>query len=66
MKTYKLKELEIYTIAFSKRDAMCVFIVHKIGVTEENIMETDIPPNRDAIGKVFQSLKELTSYEVEY
>lgn len=66
MKTYKLNGLEIYTVAFSKKDAVLVFLANKIGVTEQNITETDIQPNRDAIGKVFRSLEELTNYEVEY
>lgn len=66
MKTYKLKELEIYTVAFDKQDAVIVFLVNKIGVTEEDVIETDIEPNRDAVGKVFRSLEELTDYEVEY
>lgn len=66
MKTYKLNELEIYTVAFSKKDAVLVFLANKIGVTEENVIETDIQSNRDAIGKVFRSLEELTDYEVEY
>jgi hypothetical protein len=66
MKTYKLNGLEIYTVAFSKKDATLVFIANKMGITEENITETDIEPNRDAIGKVFRSLKELTNYEVQY
>ena len=66
MKTYKLNGLEIYTVAFTKKDAVLIFLSNKIGVTEENITETDIQPNRDAIGKVFRSLEELTNYEVEY
>lgn len=66
MKTYKLNGLEIYTVAFSKKDAVLVFLANKIGVTEQNITETDIQPNRNAIGKVFRSLEELTNYEVEY
>ena len=66
MKTYKLNGLEIYTVAFSKKDAVLVFFANKMGVTEENIIETDIQPNRDALGKVFRSLEELTNYEVEY
>lgn len=66
MKTYKLSGLEIYTVAFNKKDAVLVFLANKIGVTEENVIETDIQPNRDAIGKIFRSLEELTNYEVEY
>lgn len=66
MKTYKLNGLEIYTVAFSKKDAVLLFLANKIGVTEENVIETDIQSNRDAIGKVFRSLEELTDYEVEY
>lgn len=66
MKTYKLNGLEIYTVAFNKKDAVLTFLANKIGVTEENVTETDVQPNRDAIGKVFRSLEELTNYEVEY
>lgn len=66
MKTYKLNGLEIYTVAFDKKDAVIIFLANKIGVTEEDVIETDIEPNRDAIGKVFRSLEELTNYEVEY
>ena len=66
MKTYKLNGLEIYTVAFNKKDAVLVFLANKIGVTEENVTKTNIQPNRDAIGKVFKSLEELTNYEVEY
>ena len=65
MKTYKLNGLEIYTVAFNKTDAMLVFLANKIGVTEANITETDIEPNRDAIGSVFRSLEALQNYEVE-
>jgi len=66
MKTYKLNGLEIYIVAFNKKDAVLVFLANKIGVTEENVTKTNIQPNRDAIGKVFKSLEELTNYEVEY
>lgn len=66
MKTYKLNGLEIYTVAFNLKDALLVFLANKIGVTESNIIETDIEPNRDAIGTVFRSLEELTSFEIEY
>ena len=66
MKTYKLNNLEIYTVAFNKEDALLIFLANKIGVTTENIVETDIEPNRDAIGKVFRNLEELISFEVEY
>lgn len=66
MKTYKLNGLEIYTVAFSKEDAVSVFLANKIGVTINNVIETDIEPNRDAVGKVFKSLEELTFFEVEY
>jgi hypothetical protein len=66
MKTYKLNGLEYYTCASNKADACGVFWVNKIGVTHDDIVETDIPPNRDAIGKVFKSLEEYNSFEVEY
>lgn len=65
MKTYKLNGLEIYTVAFSKSDAVLVFLANRMGVTEKDVTETDIEPNRDAIGQVFRSLNDLVSYEVE-
>lgn len=66
MKTFKLNGVEIYTVAFNKSDAVLVFMINKIGVTEANIIETDIEPNRDALGKVFRNLEELINYEVDY
>ena len=66
MKTFKLNGLEYYTCAFSKEDAALVFLVNKIGVTPRDIQETDILPNRDAIGKVFKSLEDYNFYEIEY
>ena len=66
MKTYKLNGLEIYTVAFSKKDAVLVFLANKMGVTEENVTETDIQPNRDAIGKVFRSLEEYNNFKKNY
>lgn len=66
MKVYKLKGLEKYTVAFSKSDAVLMFLLHKIGVTESNIMETDLEPNKEAIGKVFDSSEELNNFYIEY
>jgi hypothetical protein len=66
MKTYKLNGLEYYTCAFNKQDACVVFLVNKIGVTHDDIVETDIAPNRDAVGKVFKSLEQYNSFEIEY
>jgi hypothetical protein len=66
MKTYKLNGLEYYTVAFSVTDAVGTFWKNGIGVTEKNITETDIDPNRDAVGKVFKSLDELLNFEIEY
>jgi hypothetical protein len=72
MKTYKLNGLEYYTCASNKKDA-CevfwayeVFWVNKIGITHDDILETDITPNRDAVGKVFKSLEKYNSFEIEY
>jgi hypothetical protein len=65
MKTYKLNGLEYYIVAFSKQDAISIFWLHKIGVTENNLVEIDTPPNRVAIGRIFKSLDGLKSYEVE-
>lgn len=65
MKIYKLIGVEKYTVAFNKEDAVLVFLVNKIGVTTSDLMEIDITPNRDAIGKVFISLLDLQDYEVE-
>ena len=66
MKTYKLDGLEYYTVAFSKVDACIIFIANRIGVTPEDIIETDIEPNRDAVGRVFKSLEDLQNFEIEY
>ena len=66
MKTYKLDGLEYYTVAFDKNDAALSFIINKIGVTSSDIVETDIEPNRAAIGRVFRSLTEFESFEIEY
>lgn len=64
MKTYQLKGLDTYTVAFSKEDAVFTFLINKIGVTEKDIIETDITPNKDAIGMVFKTLEALMSYEI--
>jgi hypothetical protein len=61
MKTYKLNGLEYYTCASNKKDACEIFWLYKIGVTHNDILETDITPNKDAVGKVFKSLKEYNS-----
>lgn len=66
MKTYKLKGLEYYMSAFSIEDAVILFLANNIGVTAANIEETDIEPNRDAIGRVFMSLEEYQNFEFEY
>lgn len=66
MKTYKLNGLEYYICAFSKSDVVAVCWLNHVGVTELNVVETDIPVNRDAIGKLFKSLGEYQNFEVEY
>jgi hypothetical protein len=66
MKTYKLNGLEYYLCAFDVKDAILVLWDNGIAVTKNNIIETDINPNRDAIGKVFKSLEEYESFEIEY
>ena len=63
MKTYKLNGLDIYTVAFNKTDATVVFLINRIGVTEKNIIETDIAPNEEAVGKVFRSLEEYNNFK---
>lgn len=65
MKTYKLNGIEYYTVAFNKKDAMCTYLLNSIGVTTDDIIETDIEPNRDAIGKVFTSLEELNDFTLD-
>ena len=62
MYIYKLNNLEFYTVAFNKKDAIITFLHNKIGVTEKDVIETDIEPNRDALGKVFKNLDELKNY----
>lgn len=66
MKVYKLNGLEKYTVAFSKEDAVFIFILSGMGITVKNVIETDIKPNRDAVGSVFDSVKDLQEYFVEY
>lgn len=63
MKTYKLKGLDYYTVAFSPEDAVFTFLANKIGVTVKDIEEADIEPNRDALGRVFRSREELDAVE---
>lgn len=65
MKTYKLKGIEKYTVAFDISDAKIVFWINKIGVLETDIEEIDTQPNRDAIGKVFDSIDALQDYYIE-
>jgi hypothetical protein len=65
MKTFKLKGIPYYLCAFSIADAVMVCWANKVGVLSENIEETDIEPNRDAIGMVFSSLEEYENYTVE-
>lgn len=62
MKVYKLKELEYYTVAFSKGEAVTLFWKNNIGVTVDNIEETDITPNREAIGSVFKNLESMQEH----
>jgi hypothetical protein len=52
--------------AFSIKDAVIICLANKIGVTTANIEETDIEPNRDAVGKVFKSLEDYQNFEIEY
>lgn len=66
MKVYKLNGLDYCTVAFSKSDAIAFFWLASIGVTENNLVEVNIEPNRDAVGKVFKTLDELKSFEIEY
>lgn len=66
MKTYQLKGLEYFFCAFSKSDVIAVCWLSGIGVTENDVVETDITPNRDAVGRVFKSLQEYENFEVEY
>jgi hypothetical protein len=62
MKVYQLKGLEIYVVAFSKADAMMLCLYDRIGVTTDDIMETDIIVDREAIGQVFRSYESLSKY----
>lgn len=65
MKTYKLDGLEYYTVAFSKKDAVFRFLMNKIGVTENNLIEVNIEPNRDGLGRIFKNLNDLITFNVE-
>lgn len=53
MKVYQIKGLELYTVAFSKEDAVATFWVNRIGLTEKDIIETDLLPDRENIGRVY-------------
>lgn len=66
MKTYKLKGLEYYCVAFDKIDAVFVFLANKIGVTENNVEETSFEPNGDAVGRVFRSIEELNNFKIKH
>ena len=66
MKTYKLNGLDIYTVAFNRTDATVIFLINRIGVVPENIIETDITPKEEAIGKVFRSLEEYNNFKKNY
>jgi len=64
MKTYKLKELDIYIAnVFSKTDAVFVARLNSIGVTEDDIEETDLNVNElHVISKVFRSYSALEPF----
>ena len=43
MKTYKLNNLEIYTVAFNKEDALLVFLANKIDWTNKKELRGVLP-----------------------
>ena len=59
MKVYQLFGLEMYTVAYSKEDAVWFFILNSIGVTQDNVVETNLHPNGEFLGKVFNDLTVL-------
>ena len=60
MKTYKLKGLDIYVAnTFSKEDAVVVFLINKIGITVNDLVETDYKVDRDIVSELIRSESEL-------
>ena len=60
MKTYKLKGLDIYVAnTFSKEDAVVVCLINKIGITVNDLVETDYKVDRDIVAELIRSESEL-------
>ena len=62
MKVFKLDGVDIYVVAFSRKEAVILCLLERIGIIEENLIETTITVDREAIGQVFRSYEELSSY----
>lgn len=63
MKTYKLKGIEYYIAnVFSKEEVVIIAWLNKIGVTANDIDETNIVVDRDIVATVFRSRDELSNY----
>jgi len=60
MKTYKLKGLDIYIAnVFSKEDAVIVCLINKIGITVNDLVETDYKVDRNIVAELIRSESEL-------
>ena len=60
MKTYKLKGLDIYVAnTFSKEDAVVVCLINKIGITVNDLVETDYKVDRYIVAELIRSESEL-------
>ena len=59
IKTYQLKGMDFYAVANSKQGAVMIFLENRIGITENNLIETDIKTGSNSFGKFFTSLREL-------
>lgn len=64
MKTYKLKGLEFYIAAHDIDDVIEICWINGIGITENNVEETGIPVNVDALGTVCRSLEEYQTHSI--
>lgn len=62
MKTYKLKGLDMYvTNCASKKDAVFFCLMKRIGITVDNLVETDLKVDREQIGEILTEA-ELAPY----
>lgn len=64
MKTYKLNGMDIYIVnVFSKKEAVAIALINKIGLTEENLTAIDYEVDRDfGMGILCRSYEELKNF----